>query len=131
MHGVEELGLLKMDFLGLRNLDVITDTVAMVARTGREFDIDQVRSTTSPCSTCWPGDTIGVFQLESRPMRALHAVAGAHLASRTSPPCSRSTGPGPMSGEHAQRLRRPQERAASRSSTSTPTPRKCSATPTA
>ena len=30
MHGVEELGLLKMDFLGLRNLDVITDTVAMV-----------------------------------------------------------------------------------------------------
>src|SRR6185436_15004676 len=27
MHGVEELGLLKMDFLGLRNLDVITDTV--------------------------------------------------------------------------------------------------------
>jgi DNA polymerase-3 subunit alpha len=31
MHGVEELGLLKMDFLGLRNLDVITDTVALVA----------------------------------------------------------------------------------------------------
>ena len=30
MHGVEELGLLKMDFLGLRNLDVITDTQAMV-----------------------------------------------------------------------------------------------------
>ncbi|MEY4607272.1 MAG: polymerase subunit alpha, partial [Actinomycetota bacterium] len=33
MHGVEELGLLKMDFLGLRNLDVITDTVAMVRAT--------------------------------------------------------------------------------------------------
>ena len=30
MHGVEELGLLKMDFLGLRNLDVISDTVAML-----------------------------------------------------------------------------------------------------
>ena len=30
MHGVEELGLLKMDFLGLRNLDVITDTVEML-----------------------------------------------------------------------------------------------------
>jgi DNA polymerase III subunit alpha len=27
MHGVEDLGLLKMDFLGLRNLDVITDAV--------------------------------------------------------------------------------------------------------
>ncbi len=32
MHGVEELGLLKMDFLGLRNLDVITDTVEMLQR---------------------------------------------------------------------------------------------------
>jgi DNA polymerase-3 subunit alpha len=43
MHGVEDLGLLKMDFLGLRNLDVITDTVALV-RTTRdpEFDIDTV-----------------------------------------------------------------------------------------
>ena len=36
MHGVEELGLLKMDFLGLRNLDVITDTVEMLrGRPGR------------------------------------------------------------------------------------------------
>ena len=43
MHGVEELGLLKMDFLGLRNLDVITDTVAMVrADTDPDFDIDTV-----------------------------------------------------------------------------------------
>ena len=43
MHGVEALGLLKMDFLGLRNLDVITDTVAMV-RAGRDadFDIDAI-----------------------------------------------------------------------------------------
>ncbi|MFM8312546.1 MAG: DNA polymerase III subunit alpha, partial [Ilumatobacteraceae bacterium] len=41
MHGVEELGLLKMDFLGLRNLDVITDTVAMVRATRDPgFDID-------------------------------------------------------------------------------------------
>jgi DNA polymerase III subunit alpha len=30
MHGIEELGLLKMDFLGLRNLDVITDAEAMI-----------------------------------------------------------------------------------------------------
>ena len=34
MHGVEELGLLKMDFLGLRNLDVITDTVELIRSTG-------------------------------------------------------------------------------------------------
>src|SRR5829696_8157282 len=33
MHGVEELGLLKMDFLGLRNLDVITDTLEIIRTT--------------------------------------------------------------------------------------------------
>src|SRR3954451_7484197 len=37
MHGVEALGLLKMDFLGLRNLDVITDAVAMI-RDRRDAD---------------------------------------------------------------------------------------------
>src|SRR4029077_17081947 len=43
MHGVEELGLLKMDFLGLRNLDVITDTMAMVREVKHpEFDIDEI-----------------------------------------------------------------------------------------
>jgi DNA polymerase III subunit alpha len=35
MHGVEDLGLLKMDFLGLRNLDVITDTQEMIRRQPR------------------------------------------------------------------------------------------------
>ena len=43
MHGVEDLGLLKMDFLGLRNLDVISDTVEMVRVVkDPEFDIDTV-----------------------------------------------------------------------------------------
>src|SRR4051794_30767811 len=43
MHGVEDLGLLKMDFLGLRNLDVITDAVAMIReRRDSEFDIDAI-----------------------------------------------------------------------------------------
>jgi DNA polymerase III subunit alpha len=73
MHGVEDLGLLKMDFLGLRNLDVITDAVAMVrARCDPAFDIDSIslddRDTFDLLSR---GDTIGVFQLESPPMRAL------------------------------------------------------------
>jgi DNA polymerase III subunit alpha len=73
MHGVEELGLLKMDFLGLRNLDVITDTVAMVrASKDPEFDIDAV-SLDDPkvFALLGRGDTMGVFQLESPPMRAL------------------------------------------------------------
>jgi DNA polymerase-3 subunit alpha len=73
MHGVEELGLLKMDFLGLRNLDVITDTVAMIReRQDPGFDIDGVPLDDAlTYALLARGDTIGVFQLESPPMRAL------------------------------------------------------------
>ncbi|MFM8267294.1 MAG: DNA polymerase III subunit alpha [Ilumatobacteraceae bacterium] len=73
MHGVEDLGLLKMDFLGLRNLDVITDTVAMVRATrDPDFDIDHVPLDDQRVFDLLArGDTMGVFQLESPPMRAL------------------------------------------------------------
>ena len=73
MHGVEELGLLKMDFLGLRNLDVITDTVEMVRATkDSTFDIDRVPlDDPAVFALLGRGDTMGVFQLESPPMRAL------------------------------------------------------------
>ena len=73
MHGVAELGLLKMDFLGLRNLDVITDTVAMVrALKDPEFDVDNIPLDDQPVFDLLArGDTMGVFQLESPPMRAL------------------------------------------------------------
>ena len=73
MHGVEELGLLKMDFLGLRNLDVISDTVAMVRATkDPDFDIDTVAlDDKAVFDLLGRGDTMGVFQLESPPMRTL------------------------------------------------------------
>ena len=73
MHAVEELGLLKMDFLGLRNLDVITDAVAMIRRNrDPEFDIDTVPLDDKlTFDLLGRGETIGVFQLESPPMRAL------------------------------------------------------------
>ena len=73
MHGVEELGLLKMDFLGLRNLDVIEDAVAMIrASKDPAFDIDAVALDDDPTlALLRKGDTIGVFQLEGGPMRAL------------------------------------------------------------
>jgi len=73
MHGVEELGLLKMDFLGLRNLDVITDTVEMLRKDqGIELDIDNLPLDDQlTYELLQRGDTIGVFQLEGGPMRAL------------------------------------------------------------
>ncbi|HZA84570.1 MAG TPA: DNA polymerase III subunit alpha, partial [Actinomycetes bacterium] len=73
MGGVEELGLLKMDFLGLRNLDVITDTLDLI-RTfrGEDVDIDTIPLDDPPTYELLKnGDSIGVFQLEGGPMRAL------------------------------------------------------------
>ncbi len=73
MHGVEDLGLLKMDFLGLRNLDVITDTMEVIRRArGIELDIDNVPLDDGPTFEMLArGDSIGVFQLEGGAMRAL------------------------------------------------------------
>jgi DNA polymerase-3 subunit alpha len=73
MHGVEELGLLKMDFLGLRNLSVIERTLDLIeASTGERPDIDRV-PLDSPAvyEMLQRADTIGIFQLEGGPMRAL------------------------------------------------------------
>ena len=73
MHGVEDLGLLKMDFLGLRNLDVITDAVQMVRAKGDPaFDIDAVPlDDAKTFELLQRGSGIGVFQLEGGPMRSL------------------------------------------------------------
>jgi DNA polymerase-3 subunit alpha len=62
-----------MDFLGLRNLDVITDAVAMIRDTaGVELDIDRIPLDDEPTlELLRRGDSIGVFQLEGGPMRAL------------------------------------------------------------
>ena len=73
MHGVEELGLLKMDFLGLRNLDVMEIALDLVeASSGQRPDIDNVPlDDPKTFELLRNGDTIGVFQLEGGPMRAL------------------------------------------------------------
>lgn len=73
MQAVEDLGLLKMDFLGLRNLDVISDTIELIKMTtGEDLDIDNVRlDDKKTYEMLAAGSSIGVFQLESSPMRAL------------------------------------------------------------
>jgi DNA polymerase III subunit alpha len=73
MHGVEDLGLLKMDFLGLRNLDVIEITLDLIeADTGTRLNIDDIPlDDPKTFDLLRAGDTIGVFQLEGGPMRAL------------------------------------------------------------
>jgi DNA polymerase-3 subunit alpha len=73
MHGVEDLGLLKMDFLGLRNLDVLEIALDLIAETtGTRPDVDRVPlDDPATFDLLRRGDTVGVFQLEGGPMRAL------------------------------------------------------------
>ncbi len=66
MNGVAQLGLLKMDFLGLRNLSVITETLRHLHNRGVDLDIDHVPlDDADTYAMLRRGDTIGVFQMES------------------------------------------------------------------
>ena len=66
MVTLEELGLLKMDFLGLRNLTVIADAEKMIRRHTPDFSIENVdMSDPATYEMLGKGSTMGVFQLES------------------------------------------------------------------
>jgi DNA polymerase-3 subunit alpha len=78
MHGVEDLGLLKMDFLGLRNLSVMERALDLIeAETGARPDIDGVDLDDEPTlEMLRRAESIGVFQLEGTAMRqTLRALA--------------------------------------------------------
>jgi DNA polymerase-3 subunit alpha len=69
----EDIGLLKMDFLGLRNLTVLEDAIAgIAANRGIQIDLDTLALNDKPTYELLArGDTLGVFQLDGSPMRAL------------------------------------------------------------
>ncbi len=71
MGPVEALGLLKMDFLGLRNLDVIEEAMDIIERAGHERpDMDTLPlDDQKTFKMLAAGDSIGVFQFESEGMR--------------------------------------------------------------
>ncbi|WP_276945262.1 DNA polymerase III subunit alpha [Ferrimicrobium acidiphilum] len=73
MHGVEELGLLKMDFLGLRTLSVLDRAIELIKESrGIELTLEGIPLDDEPTyAMLREADTIGVFQLEGTPMRAL------------------------------------------------------------
>jgi DNA polymerase-3 subunit alpha len=73
MGAIESLGLLKMDFLGLRNLATIERTLELVAvARGEHIDIDDVPlDDPAVYGMLQRGDSMGVFQLEGGPMRTL------------------------------------------------------------
>jgi DNA polymerase-3 subunit alpha len=71
----ETLGLLKMDFLGLRNLTVIDDALRNIVINGKApVDLDEIsKDLTDPATYALlaRGDTLGVFQFDGGPMRSL------------------------------------------------------------
>ncbi len=71
----ESLGLVKMDFLGLRNLTILDDALVNVkANRGVDIDLDALsKDPTDPVTydLLARGDTLGVFQFDGGPMRAL------------------------------------------------------------
>jgi DNA polymerase-3 subunit alpha len=69
----ESLGLIKMDFLGLRNLTIISDALDNI-KTNRGIDLDLEHmglEDTEAYALLQRGDTLGVFQLDGGPMRGL------------------------------------------------------------
>ncbi len=72
MTTLEELGLLKMDFLGLRNLTILHDAVRLIEQNGAKLDLHQIDYEDQEVyEMLAQGKTSGVFQLESAGMRGL------------------------------------------------------------
>ncbi|PIS38932.1 MAG: DNA polymerase III subunit alpha [Candidatus Nealsonbacteria bacterium CG08_land_8_20_14_0_20_43_11] len=67
MHSIEDMGLLKMDFLGLKNLTIIEDTLKRVYRVhDQQIDLEKIPLNDEKTFKLFQrGDTIGIFQLES------------------------------------------------------------------
>ena len=70
MTTLDELGLLKMDFLGLRTLTVISDTINFVKKNqGIDVEFDQDMNDQKVFKETWQaGNTVGIFQFESQGM---------------------------------------------------------------
>ena len=68
---IEDAGMLKMDFLGLKTLSIIKDALALIKKnTGKEIDIDNISLEDPKTFELYQrGDTIGTFQFESDGMR--------------------------------------------------------------
>jgi len=71
MKDIENVGLLKMDFLGLRTLTIIRDTISLIKKNYNiDIDIDKIPFDDQKAYQLFTkGQTTGIFQFESPPMR--------------------------------------------------------------
>lgn len=71
-HELEELGLAKIDVLGLKNMDIIEDTIQLLAERGIVVDIDKIPLDDKKTSEMLcRKETDGVFQIESKIMKGI------------------------------------------------------------
>ena len=112
----EKLGLIKMDFLGLRNLTVLDDALINIKRNGGETVVLEDLTLDDPktYALMQRGDTLGVFQLDGGPMRALLRSMRPDSFEDISA-VGALYRPGPMGANSHNEYARPQERPRSRS----------------
>jgi DNA polymerase-3 subunit alpha len=111
MTDVEKLGLLKMDFLGLRNLDVIDGAVRIIRNSGNpEFDIETIPlDDERTYRMLAKGDSEGVFQFESSGMRdALREIQPTKLDDLIALVALYRPGPMEFISEYARNKRDPE-----------------------
>ena len=98
----ETLGLIKMDFLGLRNLTILDDArrATSSATAARQVVLEDLaaRRRRRPTSCSARGDTLGVFQLDGGPMRALLRLMRPDSFADISAVCALYR-PGPMGAD--------------------------------
>src|SRR5262249_33859178 len=99
MGDLEQIGLLKMDFLGLRTLTLLDNVVRLIAKTrGETIELDQLPLDDSETyALLQPGDAKGVFQFESDGIRELlKRMRPDHIRDLIA--CNALYRPGPLGG---------------------------------
>ncbi len=70
MYSIEDLGLLKIDLLGLKNLTILELTLKFLEREGKKIELDKIPLDDKKTFELFKnGETVGVFQLESKGMQ--------------------------------------------------------------
>ena len=101
MKWVEKIGLLKMDFLGLRNLTVMDNALKEIRRTTHpDFDLSQIPiDDARTFEMLGRGETMGIFQLESDGMQRVCARSCSRLVSKDIIALVALYRPGPMEAD--------------------------------
>lgn len=111
MDHLEEMGLVKMDFLGLRNLTIISDVVDEIKRSNQEFNILKISlKDKKTFELIRQAHTLGIFQMESAGMKQLvKEVEPTQFMDIADTIALYRPGPMQFRGQYVQNKRQPQK----------------------